>query len=185
MRRPPPLPALPPPSAPPAAQRAGPQPGGKRGRPADGQRSRRSAPRGPGARGPTCRPAAPQEFARPTAAPSPPREGLRTVAHRGEGSAVPQPRQPLILPLPPKANEAFTRREQLLLWKKLESPLHPVVQGLFTHCTSHPSSPIFGQGGREAGHFRTQHSCLRAAPGGLLRYPQATCQRGTKKVKLI
>lgn len=59
---------------------------------------------------------------------------LPAVAHRAEGSAVPQPRQPIILPLLPKANEAFTRRKQLLLRRKLESPLHPVMQGLFTRC---------------------------------------------------
>lgn len=182
MRRPPPLPALPPPSAPPAAQRAGPEPGGKRGRPADGQRSRRSAPRGPGARGPTCLPAAPQEFARPTAAPSPPREGLRTVAHRGEGSAVPQPRQPLILPLPPKANEAFTRREQLLLWKKLESPLHPVVQGLFTHCTRVTLRLRFsGREGEKRGTSVPSTAASGLPPGGCFAIPRPPASGARKR----
>lgn len=194
MRRPPPLPALPPPSAPPTAQRAGPEPGGKRSRPTGTQPS----PRGPGAAPPASsagsgRPQSHLPPGQPRRAPGvrsahsgsiPAERGrLRTGAHHAEGSAVPQPRQPIILPLLPKANEA----EAALLVEKACSLRSIPWCRSFSRAAA-PQSPLvsdFWAGRERSGALMYPAELPPGCPRGPLCYPQTTCERATKKVKLI
>lgn len=96
MRRPPPLPALPPPSAPPAAQRAGPGPGGQ------------PSPRGPGGR-----PPAGQSRGVPVAE-VPPAARTAPALRSARGRSIPAGRGGLRTePAPPRAPRCRSRGSRL------------------------------------------------------------------------